>query len=222
MDKRRVYDWDTRVHLLVAGPGIVPGSIIEEPVMNIDLAPTMLELAGITEIHADLAEFDGHSVAPLLIDGHSKATEVTAGWRDTVFFEYYFVNTNEKCVQNCTTEYDYPEEESECGDLSVQPNQDCWGGCDVECYPTESFQNNFIAVRKLDGTNTLYVEYQNGTQNTGLEFDAVDFFELYECADDEWQMDNVYMQAVGADAARVASLHDEVHAWYACAGSTCP
>ena len=34
----------------------------------------------------------------------------------------------------------------------------CWGGCDVECYPTESTQNNFIAVRKMDSTGTLYVE----------------------------------------------------------------
>lgn len=222
MDKRRVYDWDTRVHLLVAGPGILPGTIVEQPAMNIDLAPTIIELAGVTEITADLAEFDGHSIVPLLVDGHSRASEVAASWRDTVFFEYYFVNENAKCVQNCTTDYYYPDEESECGDLSVQPNGDCWGGCDIDCYPTESTQNNFIALRKMDSKGTLYVEYQNGTQNDGLDFDSVDFFELYQCANDAWHIDNVYAQIVDAEPETVEGLSDEVHAWYKCAGSACP
>ena len=47
MDKRRVYEWDTRVHLLAAGPGITAGTEMDLPVMNIDLAPTFLALAGL-------------------------------------------------------------------------------------------------------------------------------------------------------------------------------
>ena len=59
----------------------------------------------------------------------------------------------------------------------MHPNADCWGDCNVECYPTEDTQNNFIAIRKMD-SGTLYIEYQNGTQNDGIEFDAVDFYEV--------------------------------------------
>ena len=44
-DKRNVYDFDTRIHLLVKGPGIVPGSSVDFLASNVDLAPTFLSLA---------------------------------------------------------------------------------------------------------------------------------------------------------------------------------
>ena len=43
----KVYDFDTRIHLLIKGPGIAPGSSFDFLASNVDLAPTMLSLADI-------------------------------------------------------------------------------------------------------------------------------------------------------------------------------
>ena len=206
MDKRRVYEWDTRVHLLARGPGIRAGSVVPFPTLNIDLAPTFLQLAGVTAADAPhLNTVDGRSVAPLLLEDVARAPEATrralggsnaaaraaelaASWRDTVFFEYYYVNTNDKCTTNdkCAnpTERVYPYADAWCADLSSVPNTECWVGsesidkCETECYPTESKQNNFIAIRNLTA-GTLYVEYQTGKQTDEMiEFTDVDFKEL--------------------------------------------
>ncbi|KAF9418836.1 hypothetical protein HW555_004503 [Spodoptera exigua] len=46
-DKRQPYESDTKVPLLIRGPGITPNSTSSAPVLNVDLAPTILQLAGI-------------------------------------------------------------------------------------------------------------------------------------------------------------------------------
>ena len=46
MDKRNVYDWNTRIHLLARGPGIKHGSTWNQPATQVDMAPTFLGLAG--------------------------------------------------------------------------------------------------------------------------------------------------------------------------------
>ena len=107
MDKRHVFDWDTRVHLLARGPGIKHGSKWAQPATQVDLAPTFLGIAGL----AAPSQMDGKSLLPLLVDtedtslvaevsastlGHLKALggsskAYTKGWRDLVFIEYYWV-----------------------------------------------------------------------------------------------------------------------------------
>jgi arylsulfatase A-like enzyme len=57
-----LYDVTLRVPLVVAGPGATGGRVVTSPVQGIDLAPTLLDLAGIP---ADRT-MDGRSFAPLL------------------------------------------------------------------------------------------------------------------------------------------------------------
>lgn len=244
MDKRRVYEWDTRVHLLVKGPGIVPGSQIHLPAMNIDLAPTFLDLAGVTA-PSHMFPMDGHSLAPLLLDIEAKAvsrvvTDSTRralkaypprevyvrSWRDTVFHEYYFVNDNDKCTVDdaCVSPRDYPLEDSWCGNLTVIPNEACWAGeedssCGTVCFPTESVQNNFIAVHNVS-QGILYVEYQTGNQTeVDIRFDAVDFYELYDVKVDRWHMNNLHDKT---DPKKLARLHGVLLSWFQCAADSCP
>jgi arylsulfatase A-like enzyme len=72
------YDEDIRVPLLVRGPGIAPGTMIDQIVANIDLAPTITELA-----HAKTAEFvDGRSFVSLLTPNNA-----AAAWRNALLIE---------------------------------------------------------------------------------------------------------------------------------------
>jgi N-acetylglucosamine-6-sulfatase len=80
IDKRHAYEESMRVPLLVWAPGMVkPNSVVDEVIMNVDLAPTFLELAGIKKP----AQMQGESFASIL-RGNS------ISWRNKVFYEYYW------------------------------------------------------------------------------------------------------------------------------------
>jgi hypothetical protein len=73
MDKRHVYDWDTHIHLLARGPGILPGSRFPYPATQVDLAPTFLGLAGLSVPQY----MDGKSLVPLLVTVTPTSTPTT-------------------------------------------------------------------------------------------------------------------------------------------------
>lgn len=80
IDKRNAYEESMRVPLLVWAPGMAkPATSISQMILNIDLAPTFLELAGI----AKPAQMQGESFVPLL-----KNEKIT--WRNRIFYEYYW------------------------------------------------------------------------------------------------------------------------------------
>jgi N-acetylglucosamine-6-sulfatase len=81
IDKRHAYEESMRVPMLVWAPGMVkPGSVVEQIIMNVDLAPTFLELAAINKP----ANMQGNSFAGIL-QGNN-----TAWPRQNVFYEYYW------------------------------------------------------------------------------------------------------------------------------------
>lgn len=247
MDKRHVYDWDTRVHLLARGPGIPARSTFAFPATLVDLAPTFLGLAGLPKPPA----MDGRSLIPLLTAGgdaealppsvgrHLRAAgprEAYAGaWRREVFIEYYFVAPNDKCVENCTLPGTWPKADSWCTDLPN--NAQCWGPpqCNAACYPTEDRGNNFISLRTVGGAtaeaagregdapagDVLYAEFATGDQAVSdVDFGEVAFVEMYRMASDAWMTDNVALNE--STAPERAALHARLRKWYACAGEQCP
>ena len=56
------YEGLLRVAMILKGPGIPSGSVLEDPVSNIDLAPSLLDWAGITPN----VEMHGRSLKPLV------------------------------------------------------------------------------------------------------------------------------------------------------------
>lgn len=79
-DKRSAYEEAMRIPMLLRYPaGVKPGTVIDEMVLNIDLAPTFLDLAGIRVP----SEMQGVSWAPLL-NGDKRAL------RQAFLYEYFF------------------------------------------------------------------------------------------------------------------------------------
>ncbi len=77
--KMTAFDDDIRVPLILAGPGIAPGSTNADLTENVDLAPTFLRLAG-----RPVPDYvDGHALGPLL---HGRAVR---DWRDAVLVEHH-------------------------------------------------------------------------------------------------------------------------------------
>jgi arylsulfatase A-like enzyme len=80
IDKRAMYEESMRVPLLAYCPGLIKaGSKIEQMVQNIDIAPTILDIAGVKAPN----DMDGKSFLPLL-------TGNDIPWRDSVFYEYFW------------------------------------------------------------------------------------------------------------------------------------
>lgn len=86
IDKRHFYEESVKVPFLVRCPGMLEGGqTIKKMVQNIDVAPTILALAGIQKP----AHMQGRSILGIL-----QGKDTT--WREKIFYEYYW-------------EYNYPQ-----------------------------------------------------------------------------------------------------------------
>ena len=80
VDKRTMYEESIRVPLIVRYPPLIPpGTVINEMVLNLDLAPSVIDLGG----GQPLANIDGQSWKPLL-------TGKTTGWRKSWLYFYNY------------------------------------------------------------------------------------------------------------------------------------
>ena len=80
IDKRTAYEESMRVPLVMQLPAVVkPGTRVDQVVANIDIAPTLLDLASVETP----ANMDGRSYLPIL-----KGEKIP--WRDSLLYEYYW------------------------------------------------------------------------------------------------------------------------------------
>ena len=79
VERRLAYEESIRMPLLVRYPKVIkPGTVRDEFALNIDVAPTLLELAGVSAPHV----LEGRSLVPLLRGENSE-------WRNSFLIEYY-------------------------------------------------------------------------------------------------------------------------------------
>ena len=81
IDKRNAYEESMRVPLVAYIPGAKQNHVVEEMAANIDIAPTILDIAGIKE---KPAQFAGASLLQLA------KGETVDDWRDSLLYEYYW------------------------------------------------------------------------------------------------------------------------------------
>lgn len=78
-DKRFIYEESLRTPFVIRYPGVVaPGTKIDQFLLNVDWAPTLLEIAGVNVPE----ELQGQSFLPVLKNGG-------AAWRDAIYYHYY-------------------------------------------------------------------------------------------------------------------------------------
>ncbi|GEM66368.1 sulfatase [Sphingobacterium faecium NBRC 15299] len=78
-DKRFIYEESLRTPFMIRYPGLIkPGTVIEQSLLNIDWAPTLLEMAGVSVPQ----EIQGKSFSGLL-------QNKMINWRDHVYYHYY-------------------------------------------------------------------------------------------------------------------------------------
>lgn len=134
-DKRQLYDFDNRVPLFVRGPGIKPKQQRKEFVLNIDFAPTFLNLTGIPSRYST----DGKSLWPLLQPNETKEV---------------------KFRQNCLIEHK-GEAHVEIRQCPQYKNQGL-ATCDSNCVCEDSWNNTYGCVRQLSpNENFKYCEFED-------------------------------------------------------------
>lgn len=164
-NKFLLYDHSLRIPMLFKGPGIKPGSKVDFQGTNVDVAPTILGLAGI----ATPTEMDGKSIVPLLVKELSDAPAATRAHvaatvppaRSYSFHEYY--------------------------------NQGPWEL--GSRHALDDWSNTYIGVSgDFSGHGRLkYAEYDPyGKQSN---FTSVYLYELFDLDKDPYELDNIYATA---------------------------
>ncbi|TRY55326.1 hypothetical protein DNTS_009034 [Danionella cerebrum] len=132
IDKRQLYEFDIRVPLLVRGPGIKPKQTLQSPVMNIDLALTILDIAG---VNLSTVNMDGQSFLPQMAPTLRNGTE-----RPFFLVEY--------------TGEGYSQEDPSCPKLGPG-----LAHCFPDCVCEDAFNNTYACVRTLKDANLQYCEF---------------------------------------------------------------
>ncbi|MEP6984975.1 MAG: sulfatase [Chloroflexota bacterium] len=161
--KQTAYEEDIHLPLIVRGPGIAAGKTIDGITGNIDLAPTMASMAGVTP--PDFV--DGRSFLPLLLAQNS------AAWR-TVYLVEHFNQSSAPAAQAA------PDPDTqEPADIDQSPDQA------VDIVATATPSPNKAPVRGIPefhgirGEGYVYVEYETGEK------------EFYDLTKDPYELHNL-------------------------------
>ncbi|XP_068132850.1 N-acetylglucosamine-6-sulfatase [Hyperolius riggenbachi] len=133
IDKRQLYEFDIKVPLLVRGPGVKPNQTSQALVANIDLGPTILDIAG---FDLNKTQMDGMSFLPIL-----KNSNVT--WRTDMLVEYQGEGSNRS--------------DPSCPALGPGVSQ-----CFPDCVCEDAYNNTYACVRTVAaGQNLQYCEFDD-------------------------------------------------------------
>eukprot|EP00939_MAST-03C_sp_MAST-3C-sp1_P004073 g4073.t1 len=93
-DKRHLYEHDIRIPLVVSGPGVTANRTLSSIVLNVDLAPTFVDIMGL----AVPSDMDGRSFLPLLVGDED---ESDMQWRRDFLVDYHGAGNPECGLQFC-------------------------------------------------------------------------------------------------------------------------
>lgn len=150
-DKRSAYEESIRLPFLIRSPfSEIKGKTIEPIVLSIDIAPTLLDFAGV-EIPK---EIQGRSLRPLLED------RPPAGWRTSFLYEYFYERNfrNPTILGVRTTE----------GKLITYPGREQWNEIYEPGKDPYELTNQFTNPEKAELKAKLLAELERLKQETNF------------------------------------------------------
>ncbi|XP_048862688.1 N-acetylglucosamine-6-sulfatase [Brienomyrus brachyistius] len=156
VDKRQLYEFDIRVPLLVRGPNIKPNQTCQILVANVDLGPTILDIAGYS---VNQTQMDGMSFLPLLNGQGQNFT-----WRTDILVEYEGEGSNVS--------------DPACPLLGPGVSE-----CFPDCVCEDSYNNTYACVRTVSpSANLQYCEFDDNEVFVEVYNLTADPFELTNIA----------------------------------------
>ncbi|KAM9402901.1 N-acetylglucosamine-6-sulfatase [Salvelinus alpinus] len=156
LDKRQLYESDIRVPLLIRGPNIKPNQTTGLAVQNVDLGPTILDMAG---YNVSKTTMDGMSFLPVL-EGSVNSTT----WRTDFLVEYEGEGSNVS--------------DPACPLLGPGVSE-----CFPDCVCEDSFNNTYACVRTVaPSVNLQYCEFDDNEVFVEVYNMTVDPYQLSNLA----------------------------------------
>lgn len=155
-DKRQPYDFDLKIPFLVRGPGIPEDVKIPHPILTIDIAPTILDMANVSS----KPKMDGQSLLPKLKNPGGDPP-------DRLFLiEYRGEQSEPKYEENC---YE---------DVNVKL---CAKELSCKCF--DSKNNTFACIRRFkDDVNEIFCKFEDDERFTEFYDLKSDPYQLHNLA----------------------------------------
>ena len=195
-NKFLLYDHSLRIPMVIMGPGISPNSTNEFLGTQVDLAPTMLGLAGI----ATPPYMDGKSLVSLLVPPQNLDAAVVP-----------------PSVREHALAIGAPP--SRVASFHQYYNQGPW---EVGSrHPLDDWSNTYIGLHyKGPHGHLKYGVYDPYGKQNG--FSHPQMFALFDLDKDPYELANIYNATVKANPTLTSELHGLLRQFYECRGAECP
>ena len=196
-----LYEHSLRIPMLFRGPGIPRNAAIDTLATQVDLAPTILGLAGV----ATPAIMDGRSlVANLVTEVGPGAGAAVPG---SVARHLAAGGGAEAAVVRTSTFHEYY-------------SQGPWNQTTPDLRPLDDWSNTWMGVTyRGDRGAYKYGVYQpTGKQS---HFDNPWMYEMFDLNRDPYELRNIFNESLRHDPSLVAMLNRTAYDWLKCKGSEC-
>ena len=162
LDKRLPYEFDIRIPFWLSGPNISSGQHVSTPVLTIDVAPTLLDIAGVANRYDDM---DGLSILPLLTN---TTDDAVAGREDAAAVDTVPIITNYTGIQgrqSFLVEYSgegsaHTSSETCAGQLNHDLENMAECSQDFGCKCQDSRNNTYTCLRTLGQEDTIFCQFE--------------------------------------------------------------
>ena len=208
MEKMWHWETDVRIPFYIRGPGIEQGQVLDAMGVNIDIAPTLLDAAGLLSPSL----YDGKSLLPL-VSGNARARDdALASWRTrTVIsfaegYDQFWGKVTLSSIGNAHGAVTTPPSKVISPPFASHQNIP---------YTFDNPQNQWRALRIANAThNVTFVQYDPTFHfRSNIAFEA-----LYDLNADPYMMRNVWKSI---DSKQQASYQSELESLFACRGPSC-
>ncbi|KAK5985584.1 Arylsulfatase [Trichostrongylus colubriformis] len=181
--KNMPYEFDIRVPFFLRGPGVMKNFSIREPVMNVDIAPTLISIAG-----GNVPDhMDGRNLLELIalkkaaLSRKMNESSLPAPWRDTVLIERGKMPKLRKIRDRWLNQKERYGKEVRLNEACSKPEwqRPCSGTQQWSCYRSSDDRWRILKCRDRKSRNCACEKRQKRSTEQSGDQDLVDEFILH-------------------------------------------